>query len=159
MLQDGGHALVSARTIRWLVSTSKPNGRIQAQPSFGRFFQVDDAVEANLFLKEATINPKRKEEEEEIYWTKWQCLTLTVPILMMQLTISCGCIQERYTCPMPCLLNIGWWWFGFLTKQQQRTSDHQFLDPMKWGAILDIDFLGSASGIYKLAMERMRERM
>ena len=59
-MQDGGHALVSARTIRWLVSTSEPNGRIQAQQSFGRLFQVDDAVEANLFSKEATINPKEE---------------------------------------------------------------------------------------------------
>jgi len=42
---NGQNAMDSARTIRWLMSTSEPNGRIQTNALTESFFQVDDVLE------------------------------------------------------------------------------------------------------------------
>jgi len=64
-LPEGASALDSARTIRWLMSTSKPNGRIQCNVLTEGYFEVDDGFEENLLREKNNNQPKEEKKKEE----------------------------------------------------------------------------------------------
>ena len=64
MLPNDANALGSARTIQWLMSTSKPNGRIQCNVLSGGCFGVDDGLD-EIFRKRKQQSTQRREEKEE----------------------------------------------------------------------------------------------
>jgi len=64
-LPEGANALGSARTVRWLMSTSEPNGRIQCNVLSGGFFQVDDVLEEIFSDGKQQSTQKEKKERQE----------------------------------------------------------------------------------------------
>ena len=64
-LPEGANALESAQTIWWLMSTSKPNGRIQCNVLTEGYFEVDDGFEENLLREKNNNQPKEEKKKEE----------------------------------------------------------------------------------------------